>query len=146
MSITTVFDEKMLKINVIQMGERESVLSLACSLTVSFIVTVSLICLNVLQTVTLGNLFSPIIWLKSLVCSLPLSVSIFLLVPMLSGKSDPCRTRLSMLSTLVKHPLQGITFASAGMLLHYLLPILNPTLEIDTLQNSKKVKQLINNI
>jgi len=121
------------------MGEQESALSFACSLTVSLLLTSTLVCLNIIQTLTLGNLFSPMIWLKSIVCALPLSLSIFLLVPMLSGKSVPSRTRLSMVAALFCHPLQAVTFAAAGMFLHYLLPILNPVLDFPTEEPSLKL-------
>ena len=121
------------------MGEQESVLSLACSLIVSSLVTISLVVLNVGQTFTLGNLFSPLIWLKSIVCALPLAVSIYLLVPMLSGKTAPSRTRLSMVASMFYHPLQGLTFAGSGMLLHYILPTLNPYLDIQNEELALKV-------
>ena len=127
------------------MGEQESVLSLACSLIVSCLVTVTLVCLNVCQTFVLSNIFSPLIWLKSSICSLPLALSIFLLVPMLSATSTPCRTRLSILASFLCHPLQGLTFAGTGMLLHYLLPILNPFLEVQTDDACVKVFALIKN-
>lgn len=121
------------------MAGQESALSLACSLTVLCLVTVTLTVLNVCQTFILGNLFSPMIWLKSVVCALPLALSIKLFVPMLSATSKPSRTRLSMLATVFSHPIQGITFGVAGMLLHYLLPILNPILDVNIEEFSTKL-------
>ena len=122
-----------------RMSEQESVLSLACSLTVFSLLTIGLVLLNLLQTFALSNLFSPLVWFKSLVCSFPLAISIFLLVPMLSGKMNPMRTRLAMVAQFVSHPLQAATFCLAGMLLHYLLPILNPFLDFPTEDSSLKV-------
>ena len=49
------------------------------------------------------------------------------------------RTRLAILSLFTAHPLQLLTFCVAGMLMHYLLPILNPILEFDIQQLSIKV-------
>ena len=46
------------------MGEQESYLSFACALTVSVLVAATLVVLNVIQTFTLGNIFSLLIWLK----------------------------------------------------------------------------------
>ena len=123
------------------MGEQESVLSLACALIVSSLVTVALVVLNVAQTFTLGHIFSPIIWLKSMACAFPLAVSIYLLVPMLSGKTVPSRTRLAMLASIFYHPLQGLTFAGSGLLLHSVLPSLNPYLDIKNDDLTIKVRR-----
>lgn len=121
------------------MGEVDSGLSLACALTVFITSSLSLVILNVIQTLTLGKLFSLVVWVKSLVCALPLALSIFILVPLLRGRSHPCRTRLAILSLFTAHPLQLLTFCVAGMLMHYLLPILNPILEFDIQQLSIKL-------
>jgi hypothetical protein len=71
------------------MGEVDSGLSLACALTVFITSSLSLVILNVIQTLTLGKLFSLVVWVKSLVCALPLALSIFILVPLLRGRSHP---------------------------------------------------------
>jgi len=119
---------------------------LACSLTVFSLLTIGLVLLNLLQTLALSNLFSPLVWFKSFVCSFPLALSIFLLVPMLSGKMNPMRTRLAMVAQFVSHPLQAATFCLAGMLLHYLLPILNPFLDFPTEDSSLKLFLMVSGL
>ena len=71
------------------MGDVDSGLSLACALIVLLVSSASLVVLNVIQTFTLGKLFSIVVWVKSLVCALPLALSIFILVPLLRGRSNP---------------------------------------------------------
>jgi len=52
------------------MGKNEKVdreLGAACALVVLGVVSISLVFLNILQTLNLSNLFSPILWLNGMI-------------------------------------------------------------------------------
>lgn len=109
----------------------DSGLSAACAIAVLFVTPVCLVILNILQTFSLGAIVSPTIWAKALICVFPLSLSIFLLVPLLSGPLVVHKTRISLVSTLLQRPIELATISFSGAALHYLLPILNPIVNVN---------------
>jgi len=109
----------------------DSGLSAACAIAVLAVTPVGLVALNILQTLSLGAIFSLTIWAKALLCVFPLSLSIFLLVPLLSGPLVVHKTRISLISTLLQRPLELATISFSGAALHYLLPILNPIVNVN---------------
>ena len=59
---------------------------------------------------------------------------------MLSGCAKPVKNRVSLVASILAHPLQGLTFGLTGFLLHYLLPILNPFLNFQVDEPATKVR------
>jgi len=57
---------------------------------------------------------------------------------MLSGCAKPVKNRVSLVASILAHPLQGLTFGLTGFLLHYLLPILNPFLNFQVEEPATK--------
>ena len=78
--------------------------------------------------------------LKALICVFPLSLSIFLLVPLLSGPLVVHKTRISLVSTLLQRPIELATISFSGAALHYLLPILNPIVNVNVDQQPLTVR------
>jgi len=118
----------------------DSGLSAACAIAVLFVTPVCLVILNILQTFSLGAIVSPTIWAKALICVFPLSLSIFLLVPLLSGPLVVHKTRISLVSTLLQRPIELATISFSGAALHYLLPILNPIVNVNVDQQPLTVR------
>ena len=77
---------------------------------------------------------------KALICVFPLSLSIFLLVPLLSGPLVVHKTRISLVSTLLQRPIELATISFSGAALHYLLPILNPIVNVNVDQQPLTVR------
>ena len=84
------------------------------------------------------------ILVKALICVFPLSLSIFLLVPLLSGPLVVHKTRISLVSTLLQRPIELATISFSGAALHYLLPILNPIVNVNVEQQPLTVRNTLN--
>ena len=73
--------------------------------------------------------------IKAIFCVSPLSLSIFVLVPLLSDGQRVHKTRISMLIGLVGRPFEPFIISMSGAALHYFLPILNPMVNVDVSQS-----------
>ena len=62
-------------------------------------------------------------------------MSIFLLVPLLSGPLVVHKSRLAMLASLVRRPTALLTISASGAALHYFLPVLNPIVNVDVTES-----------